>query len=107
MKGIDSCFDCAYYKPRTQRCGRCAKVKSLNAKGFLLFADCPLEDVKPVKHRKGEIMNIDEINEVEILLCDISDKIYEIEELVEKVRCISGKYTTLYDIKEEQDETHT
>lgn len=52
-------------------------------------------------------MNIDEINEVERMLCDISDKIYEIEELVEKVRCISGEYTTLYDIKEEPDETHT
>ena len=103
MKGIDSCFDCACYKPMAQRCVRGAKVKSLNSKGFLVFADCPLEDVEPVKQRKGEGMNKDEINETEKMLGNISDKICEIEELVEKLRCITGKYTTLYDVEEESE----
>jgi hypothetical protein len=49
-------------------------------------------------------MNKDEINETEKMLGNISDKICEIEELVEKLRCITGKYTTLYDVEEETHE---
>lgn len=48
-------------------------------------------------------MNTDEINEIEKMLGNISDKICEIEELVEKLRCITGKYTTLYDVEEETE----
>lgn len=52
MKGITLCADCAYYNMRTHKCKRGATGEPDLSKGddVRFFTDCPLTDVKPVRH---------------------------------------------------------
>lgn len=52
MKGITLCADCAYYDLKKHKCNRGATVDPDMSKGqdVRFYVDCPLPDVKPVRH---------------------------------------------------------
>lgn len=48
MKGIKCCGECAYYDMEKHRCTRGAKNPGKATDSF--YADCPLDDAKPVQN---------------------------------------------------------
>lgn len=52
MKGITLCAECAYYSMKKHKCTRGATDEGKPTARF--YADCPLDDVVPVKHGRWE-----------------------------------------------------
>lgn len=58
MKGITLCADCAYYSMKKHKCTRGATDEGKPTARF--YADCPLDDVVPVKQGRWEMHGDDD-----------------------------------------------